>query len=98
MKLRTGSKDEDLIYTCCLIVKQTREHPELESGASVRGAIQLVKILGKREKIALRDWFLAGDSVLRQKVRVTATTTREPAVIIKEIIDRILKEETAKKA
>ncbi|MHA2297236.1 MAG: AAA family ATPase [Candidatus Hodarchaeales archaeon] len=97
IRLRTGSTDEKLIRTACTIVKRTREHPELEAGSSVRGGIHFVKLLDKRKEITERDWFLVGDSVLRQKVKPTAMTTREISVIIREIIITVLKELVEKK-
>ncbi|MFW9996351.1 MAG: AAA family ATPase [Candidatus Odinarchaeota archaeon] len=98
VKLRTGSTDEKLIRAACLIIKKTREHPELEAGSSVRGGIQLVKLLDKRKNTLEKDWFLVGDSVLRQKVKLSVTTTRDVSLIIREIIKDVLEELVEKKA
>jgi len=97
VKLRTGSEDEEIIYLACSIIKKTREHQEIETGSSVRGAIQIVKLLTSKEKPVEQDWFVIGEAVLRQKIRLLPTTTREVSTIIKEIIESILKEAQTKK-
>ncbi|MHA1450985.1 MAG: AAA family ATPase [Candidatus Hodarchaeales archaeon] len=90
VKLRTGSTEEDLIQKCCLIVAETRKHPELEAGSSVRGAIQLVKLLSGRETIVIDEWLLAGFSVLGQKVKPLNTTSRGVQEILRDIIIQIV--------
>ncbi len=91
---RTGA-GRDLAVPAVGMVRRTRRHPDLRSGCSVRGAIDLVLVL-----VALRtvsgdrgggdDWAGAARLALSSKVVVDEGSGRPVEEIIEEVLDDVL--------
>ena len=90
VKLRTNSEDDLLNQISCEIVVATLNHPELEYGSTVRGAIQLVTLLQGSEM--LREDVLISNSISvhSRKIRCKTTSRKSEEEIIIEIVSKIL--------
>jgi MoxR-like ATPase/Mg-chelatase subunit ChlD len=74
------------------VARESRRHPDLRHGASIRAAIDLVDLLGGYEPDELdlgRLQFLAC-SAFAGKLRVQPTVPRAPCEIVHELIDLVL--------
>ncbi|HEX4110214.1 MAG TPA: AAA family ATPase [Solirubrobacteraceae bacterium] len=96
---RTGSQNDWLIEGSVAVTRATRDHPELDHGASVRGAIDLVAVaerlaahrdltLRAREKDAERAVLSATLLALSGRVQV-ASCGRPAEVILRELFEDI---------
>lgn len=90
VKLRTNSTDDLLIRISCEIVQETLNHPELESGSSVRGAIQLVQLFRDGEEITEDLLVRHAIAVHSRKIRCKSTSRKTETEIIKEIVSKVL--------
>ncbi|MHA1685759.1 MAG: AAA family ATPase [Candidatus Heimdallarchaeaceae archaeon] len=88
--LRTKSSDNLLIQLSCEIVQETLHHPELESGSSVRGAIQFVQLFREGEELTEEKLIRHAIAVHAKKIRCSSTSRKQEAEIIKEIVSKIL--------
>ncbi|MFQ5980514.1 MAG: AAA family ATPase [Candidatus Heimdallarchaeota archaeon] len=98
VKLRTQCDNEWLISVACRIVERTRNYSEIESGASVRGAIQLVLILQKNEKISSNWLELVAIAVLSRKIRLRADSTQSEKAVISRIVREVLSERASQES
>ncbi len=90
VKLRTNSEDSLLNQISCEIVEATLNHPELEYGSTVRGAIQLVSLLLGEEKLEEEILITYVISVHSRKIRCKTTSRKTEEEIIIEIVSKIL--------
>ena len=90
VKLRTQSLDELLIRISCEIVEALLNHPELEHGSTVRGAIQLVNLYRPDEKIEEIELTERAISVHSRKIRCKTSSRKSEEIIIEEVISKIL--------
>jgi MoxR-like ATPase len=74
----TGSTDEPLVRAAAAIVRQTRCHPRLRKGASVRAATAIVALVGKL------DGGGAGDILASPALRRAALTSLAPRVELRD--------------
>jgi MoxR-like ATPase len=75
------------------VARESRRHPELRHGASVRGAIDFVDLLDAYdlESLDLGTLRFLACSSYAGKVRVRPTVTRTACAIIHEILDSVLR-------
>lgn len=90
VKLRTSSTDNFLIRISCEIVEASLNHPELEYGSTVRGAIQLVHLFRANEKIDEIELIERAISVHSRKIRCKTSSRKSEVKIIEEIISKVL--------
>ncbi len=91
VRRKTGCADENLVNIAVKVARETRYHPEVKQGASVRGAMDMVAIAlhlwetGERNtKEILTSAML---SAMSGKVWLQETTERTAEAILKEILD-----------
>ena len=97
VRQRTGSRNERLVRIAVRIARETRRHPEIKQGASVRGAMDMVAIAeqlqrvseGEKEEEILRT---AMRSAMSGKVWLEETTERTAEEILDEILYNVLKD------
>jgi MoxR-like ATPase len=97
--LRTGTAAPELVAKAVAITRATRRHPDLRTGASVRGAIDLVLVAS--ELAAIRHLPLGGEAggraldavlveaahlALSSKVVVDEGADRQPEEVLTEIV------------
>ncbi len=90
VRLRTGSDRENLIEMAVEIGRRTRDHAKVRLGASVRGSIDMVLIVGRLLDAAGRDadaeLMLAGATMaFRDKIWMSETSKLSPAEVIEQI-------------
>ena len=88
--LRTGTNDDLLNTISCEIVQATLNHPELESGSTVRGAIQLVELIVPHKQIVEEELLDKAISVHSRKIRCKTTSRKDELEIIEEIVSKVL--------
>lgn len=87
---------QDLVECSVDVVRATRAHPDLRSGSSVRGAIDLARVAGELAVLRGRpwaDWALARDAAttaLSGRVRVQDGCRRTSDDVIEEILRTVL--------
>lgn len=90
VKLRTKSDDELVIKISCEIVQASLNHPELEIGSTVRGAIQLVELYKSEESIQEESLLNKAIAVHSRKIRCKTTSKKTELEILEEIVSKIL--------
>ena len=90
VKLRTNCDDELLNKISCEIVQATLNHPELEIGSTVRGAIQLVELYKSEESIEEESLLNKVIAVHSRKIRCKTTSKKTELEILEEIVSKIL--------
>jgi MoxR-like ATPase len=96
--LRTGSDDAVLVRAAVALTRATRTHPEVRSGSSVRGAIDIVAVA--RTLRALRAGSEASEQppvlldaalvALSARIRLHETSERTPEDVIRELWEDIV--------
>jgi MoxR-like ATPase len=82
---------QDLVHVAVALVRATREHPDLRSGASVRGAIdyaRLVPELADLRAVPADDWQSGLDAALTTlsgRVRLHESCHRSADEVVEEI-------------
>jgi len=94
---KTGIQDRSLLYIAVRIARETRKHPEIKQGASVRGAIDMVSIaeqLRDLEGQSFREMLESAMLVaMSGKIWLQETTDRTPEEILREILQQVLRQE-----
>ncbi len=90
VELRTRTDDNLLNTISSEIVQATLNHPELESGSTVRGAIQLMELLAPHEQIVEDELLDKAISVHSRKIRCKTTSRKDELEIIEEIVSKVL--------
>ena len=99
-------KDKKLIEIAVDIARETRMHPDLKLGASVRASIDMVKIysevsntLRKNNLIIDGEDYLLNSALMafRDKIWLYETSERTPEEIIKEIFNKLTPQSRVKK-
>lgn len=82
----------DWIGRAVALVRATRDHPELETGSSIRGAIDLTRVataLAARRNSTLADVGLDAAKVsLSGRIKVLRTSQRSPEAIVADLYGR----------
>lgn len=99
VKLRTKCLEDDIVELAVAIARETRTHPDLKLGASVRGSIDMVDIYMQRmeflphlaaEGLPNREFLVpAALMAFRNKIWLYETSEKKPEEIIKEIIEKL---------
>ena len=96
VRVNTGSDNELLIELGVEIGIQTRTHPDLRLGASVRGAIDYVLVC--TEKLLLKDHHLTTEDIIdcacltfTSKIWLSATSEKTEEEVIREIVQGLIK-------
>jgi MoxR-like ATPase len=92
VKLRTQCDNDWLTRVACRIVERTRNYSEIEHGASVRGAIQLVSILQKNDTVSNNWMERVAIAVLSRKIRLRSESTQSEKAVIARIVREVLNE------
>ncbi|HEY3749249.1 MAG TPA: MoxR family ATPase [Pseudonocardiaceae bacterium] len=77
------------------LVRQTRDHPDIRVGSSVRGAIDLVRLatsLARRRQAGTTDWRVGLDSALvalSGRIRLPESCSRRPEEVIRELYEKV---------
>ena len=95
VKLRTGCNCKWLVELAVDLARETRHHPALKMGSSIRGAIDMVLIAMKlaqfnNNQISYSDLLYAAILGMSSKIWVSDPDT-EPEYVIKEILDKLLR-------
>jgi MoxR-like ATPase len=96
--LRTGSDDPVLVAGAVALTRATRAHPEVRSGSSVRGAIDIVAVAGTLQAVRAGDGATEQPSIpldaalvaLSARIRLHETSDRTPEDVIRELWENIL--------
>ncbi len=93
--LRQGEGDVTHRAQVVDLVRRTRSHPDVRIGSSVRGAIDLVAIATRLEKmrsVPAGDWHAGLDAALVSlsgRIRVHDSAGRRPEAIVREIYEQV---------
>ena len=90
VELRTESSDELLNKISCEIVEATLNHPELEYGSTVRGAIQFVNLMLRSKNLDEDVVVSNAIAVHSRKIRCKTTSRKTEEEIVIEIVLKIL--------
>jgi hypothetical protein len=88
VRLRTGFEDLDIIAVAVSMVRQTREHPDVKLGASVRASIDLIDMFASLQKLTdqpQQNFLLAARMAMSNKIWLNETTSKSPDEIIDDI-------------
>ncbi|MFW9915028.1 MAG: AAA family ATPase [Candidatus Thorarchaeota archaeon] len=92
VRLRTQSDNDWLVSVASRIIERTRNHSEIENGASVRGAIQIVSILQEHDPISDNWMERVAVAVLSKKIRLRAESSQSEKAVIIQIVRDIMNE------
>jgi MoxR-like ATPase len=96
--LRTGSDDPVLVSGAVALTRATRAHPEVRSGSSVRGAIDIVAVADTLRAVRADDGTTEQPPVpldaallaLSARIRLHETSERTPEDVIRELWEDVL--------
>ena len=106
VKQKTTSKMEEVIKLAVDIARETRKHPDLKLGASVRGSIDMVMIYSEALNNLHRGYMDTGEEKLlldcaqmafRNKIWIYETSEKRPEEIVEEIFNKIKRRKPEKK-
>ena len=97
VRQKTGARNERLIQIAVRVARETRRHPEIKQGASVRGAMDMVAIAEQLQRVAKDEreeeiLRAAMRSAMSGKIWLEETTERTPEEILDEILRTVLKD------
>jgi MoxR-like ATPase len=88
VRMRTGSKDPDIVSLAVLMVRATREHEDIKLGASIRAAIDMVDLFTGMQKLAdqpRQNIMISARMALSNKIWLNEMTRKTADDIIEEI-------------
>lgn len=99
VKRQTGCADDDIVILAVDIARETRHHPDLKLGSSVRGSVDMVEIYMKTVDVLTpaAEEGPAGEDVLfssalmafRNKIWLYETSERTAEDVIAEILEKL---------
>jgi MoxR-like ATPase len=99
VRRRAGGADNGIVELAVDIARETRKHPDLKLGASVRGSIDMVDVYRSSRDLmpgnpsgVLDDGELktqAAFMAFRNKIWLYETSERKPEEIIREIMEKL---------
>jgi MoxR-like ATPase len=101
VKKRTNADRDSVIELAVDIARDTRKHPDLKLGSSVRGSIDMIDIYAKARNASMLD--TSGNTVdeslllhsaimsFRSKIWIYETSEKTPEEIIREIFNKLQK-------
>lgn len=105
VKKRTNEGRDSVIELAVDIARDTRTHPDLKLGSSVRGSIDMIDIYGKARNASILD--ASGNAVdetlllhsaimsFRSKIWIYETSGKTPEKIVREIFNKLQKKTKA---
>jgi MoxR-like ATPase len=88
VRLRTGSKDPEVVSLAVQMVRATREHEDIKLGASIRAAIDMVDLFTGMQKLAdqpRKNILIAARMALSNKIWLNEMTRKTADQITEEI-------------
>lgn len=98
VRIRTGSDDGPTIALAVKMVRETRDHPDIKLGASIRAAIDLVDLFKGMQKLGNQpdqNFLIAARMALSNKIWLNEMSRKTADQIIDEIWSKIKEEETS---
>ncbi len=102
VRRRTGCTDDGIVDLAVDIARETRKHPDLKLGASVRGSIDMVDVFEHSRDLLPRNPSRGMDDgelqvqaafmAFRNKIWLYETSERRPEEIIAEIMEKLEKQ------
>ncbi len=95
VRKETGCKNEDIIAIAVKITRKTREDPDIRTGASVRGAIDVAELVQRLSGSFTLDsnvWTRAATMALATKIDLQDHTNQKLENLIKKIVNSVLTE------
>lgn len=99
VRRRTGCTDDSIVDLAVDIARETRKHPDLKLGASVRGSIDMVDVFKHSRELMPRNPSRGMDDgelqvqaafmAFRNKIWLYETSERRPEEIIEEIMEKL---------
>jgi|Deesub1362A_J573_1020465.scaffolds.fasta_scaffold00023_195 MoxR-like ATPase len=89
---RTGTKNKDLIKLAVKLARETRDHPDLKLGVSIRGPIDMVQIAEKMLRLDLDEREALLDSMMLAfsgKVWLDELSEKSQEEVLEEIFNQI---------
>ena len=88
VRIRTGLDDTDTIAFAVGMVRETRDHPDIKLGASIRAAIDMVDLFSGMQKLADcpgRNILMAARMALSNKIWLNEMTRKTADEIVEDI-------------
>jgi MoxR-like ATPase len=88
VRIRTGVDDHEIIPFTVKMVRETRDHPDIKMGSSVRGAIDTVDLFAGMRKLVDRsdqDLLIAARMAISNKIWLNEMTNKSADDLIEEI-------------
>ena len=98
VRIRTGSDDTAIIVQAVMMVRQTRDHPDIKLGASIRAAIDMVDLFSGMQKLGNQpdqNFLIAARMALSNKIWLNEMSRKTADQIIDEIWGKIRDAETS---
>jgi MoxR-like ATPase len=92
VRVRTGSDDDAAIALAVKMVRETREHPDIKLGASIRAAIDMVDLFGGMQKLGDsfdQNFLMAARMAMSNKIWLNEMSRKTADQIIEEIWRKI---------
>ena len=92
VRFRTGLDDADTIAFAVGMVRETRDHPDIKSGASIRAAIDMVDLFSGMQKLSndpVQNILMAARMALPHKIRLNEMTQKTADEIVEDIWNRL---------
>ncbi len=90
--LKDKKKAEQIASLATKIARATRKHPQIRRGASIRGAIDLAKILSLLNELKRDSIIEVGIMALVPKIELEDGVERDTEDVVAEVIDKVLAE------
>jgi MoxR-like ATPase len=90
VKLRVPDVTDEIALFSCQLVKMTWDHPSIETGSSVRGAIQLAYLLTLRGMDNPEIIYQVAEAVITKKIVSSPSTEKEEKTLVKEVVKMVL--------
>ena len=88
VRIRTGLDDSETIALAVRMVRETRDHPDIKLGASIRAAIDMVDLFSGMQKLADQpdqNFLIAARMALSNKIWLNEMSRKTADQIIEEI-------------
>ena len=88
VRIRTGLDDSETIALAVRMVRETRDHPDIKLGASIRAAIDMVDLFAGMQKLADKpdqNFLIAARMALSNKIWLNEMSRKTADEIIEEI-------------
>jgi MoxR-like ATPase len=95
VRLRTGSGDSRMIAFAVKMVRETRDHPDIKLGASIRAAIDTVDLFSGMQKLEDqpdKNFLIAARMALSNKIWLNEMSRKTADQIVEEIWRKISEE------